>query len=104
MIRHLFKLLIILAIGAALFYVSRFWNFSLWGREGLFGIAELRPQGDLLDRWIGQLDRELRGFPALRPFELLIWVVGGFLILTWVQKIFDFLTPTEPRDEESKDE
>ena len=75
-------------LAAIFFYLSRFWFFSLWDRAGLFGIEDLRPQGGLLARW-------LRG-TSFAPFELLIWAVGGFLILTWAQKLYDRLTTPPP--------
>lgn len=79
--KRFLALLFIALIAAALFYISRFWGFSLWSRDGLFGIAELRPQGGLLARW-------LRG-TQFAPFELLIWAVAVFISLTWLQKLFD---------------
>ena len=82
--RRLFWMLLIIALGAAFFYISRFWDFRLWGREGLLGLEWLRPQRGLLARWLRGTD--------LAPFELLIWVVGVFLILTGLQKIFDRFT------------
>jgi len=84
MIRRLLWLLLIALLAGVLLYVSRFWGFQFWGREGLFGISTLRPQG-------GLLSQALRGTP-LAPFELLIWVVGVFLILTGLQNIYDRLT------------
>ena len=94
MIRHIVMLALMLLITAILLYLSRFWIFSWWGREGLFGFEALRPQGDLLSRWLRGTD--------FRPFELLLWVVGGFLILTWVQKIVDWLTPATPEQEDKE--
>ena len=82
--RKTLYLALVAMIAAILFYLSRFWFLSLWPRSGLFGIEELRPQGGLLARW-------LRGTDAA-PFELLIWAVGCFLILTWAQKAYDRLT------------
>ena len=71
-------------LAAILFYMSRFWFLSLWPRSGLFGFEALRPQGGLLGRW-------LRGTDAA-PFELILWAIGCFLILTWAQKLYDRLT------------
>ena len=79
--RRLFWMLVAIAAGAAFFYISRFWDFRLWGREGSWGIEALRPQGGLLARWLRGTD--------LAPFDLLIWVIGVFLILTALQKLFD---------------
>lgn len=72
-----------LLLGAVLFYVSRFWIFDLWPREGLFGIAALRPGGNLVQGWLG-------GTPFW-PFDLVIWAVIAFLLLTLAQKIADLL-------------
>lgn len=101
MIRRVAFLLISAFVGLIFYYISRFWSFRLWDREGLFGIEALRPQGGLLARW-------LRGTDAA-PFELLIWVTALFIALTFLQMIFDCLTPTptepdsntepEPRDD-----
>lgn len=78
--------LIVAALAATiLFYVSRFWFLRLWPRDGLFGIETLRPQGGLLGRWLRGTD--------LAPFELLIWAVGAFAVLTVLQKLFDLLNP-----------
>lgn len=67
--------------GMVFYYLSRFWGLSLWSRDGLFGLKQLSPNGGLLGRW-------LQGTP-LAPFELLIWIAGVFLILTYLQKGFD---------------
>ena len=83
MARRIFGLVVIAIIAVILLYLSRFWIFNLWGRDGLAGIAELRPDGGLLRQW-------LRGTP-FAPFELLIWAVGAFLILTWLQRAVDMM-------------
>ncbi len=82
----------ILAI--VLFYLSRFWFLSLWPRSGLLGIEALRPQGGLLGFW-------LRGTDAA-PFELLLWAILCFLVLTWAQKLYDRL-PTKSDTGEDHD-
>ena len=68
-------------------YVSRFWVFEWWGREGLFGVEELRRGGDLWRRWMNDL--------GLGPFDILFWAVGVFVVLTIVQKIWDAATPDD---------
>ncbi len=90
MIRRLVSLLLIAILGTVLWYLSRFWDFQLWGREGLFGLESLRPQGGLLAHW-------LRG-TRLAPFELLIWGAGVFLVLTLAEKLFDW-SSVPPRNE-----
>ena len=72
-------------LAAILYYVSRFWTFRLWPRDGLFGIDALRPQGGLVGQWVRGTD--------LAPFELLIWAVGAFLLLTVIQKLYDLMNP-----------
>jgi len=84
-------LILMLIVGIIVLYLSRFWIFDLWGREGLFGWRELRPGGGLLGRW-------LRGTPVA-PFELLVWAIGVFLILTYLQRFIDFLTPASSEDD-----
>jgi len=86
--RRVVLLILTAVLAVILFYVSRFWFLSLWPRAGLFGIAELRPQGGLVGQW-------LRGTDAA-PFELVLWGLGCFLVLTWVQKLVDW---TSPKDE-----
>jgi len=89
--KRILLLLIIFVLGTVMLYLSRFWIFDLWPRSGLFGIAELRPGGGLLGRW-------LRGTP-FAPFELLIWATGVFVILTWVQKFYDYAFAPSEKDE-----
>lgn len=90
MIGRILSLGVVAAITVVFYYVSRFWDFRLWGREGLFGIEELRPTGGLLARWLRGTD--------LAPFELLIWGIAAFLILSLLQKIFDLLRSTYKGD------
>ena len=95
MMRRVISLFIVTLVAAILFYISRFWYLSLWPRSGLFGLEQLRPQGGLLARWLGQTD--------LAPFELLIWAVAGFLILTYLQKLFDRFKRDDPEPGEPHD-
>ena len=78
---HLTKLIFMSITGLLLLYISRFWIFNWWDRPGLFGLKQLPPQGGLLQRWLRGTD--------LAPYELLIWVMAGFLVLTAIQKLFD---------------
>ncbi len=84
MSRRITWMLITIILMIPLFYISRFWIFDLWGRDGLFGIKALRPRGGLLAGW-------LRGTP-LAPFELLIWLASVFCVLTWLEKAYAKLT------------
>lgn len=81
--KRIFWLSIVALVGVILLYLSRFWFVSLWPRSGLFGVEALRPQGDLIAVWLRGTD--------LAPFELMIWAVGVFLILTVLQKLYDRL-------------
>ena len=83
--KRIFWILVTTGVAAILFYLSRFWTLSLWSRDGLFGIEALRPQGSLLGQW-------LRG-TEFAPFELVIWAVGAFLLLTLLQKFYDKTNP-----------
>lgn len=91
--KRIFSLLTVALVAMILLYVSRFWFLDIWPRSGLFGIEALRPDGGLLARW-------LRG-TQFAPFELLIWVGGGFAILTGLQRIIDRINPPPAPDEES---
>ena len=86
MIRRVLGPLLALAAFGLLFYASRYWVFRLW--EGpLFDIAILRPQG-------GVLGRLLRG-TEFTPFELVIWAIAAFAVLTILQWIYDRLPPSD---------
>jgi hypothetical protein len=84
MIHRLLWLLLMACVMLVLFYISRFWDFRLWSREGLWGIQALRPQGGLVAVW-------LRGTP-FAPFELIIWAIGSVLFLTGLQSLKDLFT------------
>jgi len=83
--KRLIWMAVVVFVAAVFFYLSRFWTLSLWPRSGLFGIEALRPQGSLVGQW-------LRG-TNFAPFELLIWAIGAFLVLTVLQKLYDRLNP-----------
>ena len=91
--KRVFLLLLMFLVGAIMLYLSRFWFLDLWPRSGLLGWEQLRPGGGLVGRW-------LRGTP-FAPFELLIWAVGVFIVLTWLQKLIDFIfrPPETPADD-----
>lgn len=82
-VKRIFGLLGAFVLAALLAYISRFWIFDLWARDGLFGIKILTPRG-------GILGNQLRG-TALAPFALLLWAVGAFLLLTVVQAVVNKL-------------
>lgn len=70
---------IVVCIAVALFYISRFWPFDLWTRQSWLAQLGLRPQGGLLQVW-------LRGTPFAQ-FELIIWAVASFVVLSWTEKL-----------------
>ena len=78
--KKIISLFIVAATGFVLLYISRFWLFDLWDGPGFFELKALPPQGGLLKTW-------LRG-TGLAPFELMIWAIGGFLILTLLERLF----------------
>jgi len=90
--KRVLMLLLVAIVGIILFYLSRFWFLNLWPRDGLFGLEELRPRGGLVGQW-------LRG-TKFAPFELLIWITGVFLLLTYLQKFIDFLLPEKTLEED----
>lgn len=92
MIRRIVLMLITGVLGLIAYYLSRFWDFRLWDRDGLLGIEALRPQGGLLARWLRGSD--------LAPFELMIWVLGVFLALSVLQWIFDRVSPNKDGHDE----
>lgn len=83
MMGRIFGILLAILFAAILLYVSRYWLFDLWGRDGLFGIEYLRPNGDLLRGWLGGT--------IWSPFDIVIWGIGAFLFLTLMQTIADRL-------------
>lgn len=93
--RHVVLLFLTFVVGVVLLYLSRFWFLDLWPRAGLFGIEELRPGGDLIRRW-------LRGTP-FAPFELILWAVGVFVVLTWIQKLYDSVVPSPQSPEDHQE-
>ena len=78
MIRWVFGMLLAVPAFAGLYYISRFWEFRLWGRDEFYG---LRPQGGYVGQWLRGTD--------FAPFELLIWGIGVFVILSILQKLYD---------------
>lgn len=83
--RRVTLMVITALIGIVLLYLSRFWWLSLWPREGLLGLEALHPAGDLVTRWLRRT--------MAAPFATLLWAVGVFLVLTWVQALIDRLWP-----------
>jgi len=70
-------ILLVACLAALLLYASPYWPLQLWGRPGLFGLSQLPPGGDLVGRW-------LRG-TMLAPFDVLVWAMGSFSVLSALQ-------------------
>ena len=77
-------LLLVAVLIAVFAYLSRFWVFTWWGREGLFGVEWLRAGGDLWRRWMNDL--------GLGPYDIVLWAVAGFVVLTVLQRLWDRFT------------
>ena len=79
-ITHILGITSVILLALVLLYLTRFWIFTdWWGRDGLLGFKELTSQGNFLTR-------ELRGAPY-QVFSLLLWLGGGFLVLSLLQTI-----------------
>ncbi|MGF1621074.1 MAG: hypothetical protein ACFCUR_10715 [Rhodomicrobiaceae bacterium] len=81
MITRIAGLLTAFLLAAFIAYASRYWIFDLWGREGLFGVSWLPPQGGLIRSWTGGT--------MWSPFDIILWGIAAFLLLTFVQAIRD---------------
>lgn len=77
--RRLVAVGLVVCVAAGLLYISRFWPFELWARQGWLDQAGWRPQGGMLLHW-------LRG-TQFAQFELLIWVTGSFVALSVTEKL-----------------
>lgn len=66
-------------------YASRYWIFRWWDRDGLLGIEALRPQGGVIRQW-------LRGTDAA-PYDIALWGVAVFLVLTILQAVWNRIFP-----------
>ena len=73
-------LLVTLIFGVICLYLSRFWLLTLWSRSDLGGW--LPPRGGLVSTWLRDL-----GGRDLASLELLVWVIGFFLLLTLLDKL-----------------
>ena len=71
--------------GFVCLYLSRFWIFSLWSRSDFGGFFS--PRGGLLSTWLRDF-----GGRDLAAFELLIWVIIFFLLLTLLERIFSYFS------------
>ncbi len=68
-------------LATAIFYASRYWSFRWWDRPGLLGWSELPPQGGLVRTW-------LRG-TSFAVYDIILWAIAAFILLTLVQKVAD---------------
>lgn len=82
--RWVIGIAVALGLAGAAAYLSPYWVFDWWGREGLAGVESLRPGGDLVSGW-------LRGGMAA-PFSLILWGLGVFTVLSVLNWLKDRLT------------
>ena len=72
-------IVLVVSVALVLLYISRFWPVELWGRPSVLAQIGLRPGGGLLLQW-------LRGTP-FSQFELLIWAIHTFAVLTLTERV-----------------
>ena len=82
--RRILGLFLALMLITLFAYLSRFWVFDWWGRDGLLGVEALRPGGDLWRRWMGDL--------GLGAFDVVLWGVAAFAALTLAEKLWSRLS------------
>ncbi|MEM7289016.1 MAG: hypothetical protein AAF412_01385 [Pseudomonadota bacterium] len=70
-------------VGLILLYISRFWPFEWWERPGLFGSRDLPPGGAVLRRWLNGTE--------FAPYDIILWFIIGFVVLTVLQSIIQNL-------------
>lgn len=79
MIGRVFGIAGVAFLVALVFYASRYWPFRWWDRPGLFGLEALPPQGGLVRGWVRGTD--------FATFDIVLWAIGAFLLLSLVQAI-----------------
>ncbi|ETX13216.1 hypothetical protein OCH239_12905 [Roseivivax halodurans JCM 10272] len=88
--RRLVALSLAILGGVAVAFASRFWVLPLWS-GGLFGIDALPAEGGLVRRW-------LQGTP-FAPFELIVWLAGGVLLLSATEALTAWFAPPGSTDD-----
>lgn len=83
--RRIFGPLLFLFLTLALAYISRFWPFRLWGPEPLFGV--LPPGGDLWRSWMRMV--------GIGAYDLILWGLFAFALLTGVERLWTRLAKHE---------
>ncbi|MEM0946384.1 MAG: hypothetical protein AAGK37_03190 [Pseudomonadota bacterium] len=86
MIRRVVAPLLSVAALVLIFYASRYWFLRLWDGP-LLDIAALRPQGGVVGQFVRGTD-----FAA---FDLILWAIGAFLLLSFLQWVVDRLPPSD---------
>lgn len=85
--RLILQILIVLIAATVLLYISRFWPFEWWERKSFLAESGLRPDGNMLRIW-------LRGTPVA-SFDLVIWILICFPVLSVVEKICQLFRPKQ---------
>lgn len=81
--RRIAGILIATVFAVAIVYTSRYWIWQFWPRGGVWGIELLRPQG-------GLVRQALRGTP-LATFDILLWALGWFAVLSLFQVLWSYV-------------
>lgn len=77
--KRVLAIFIVVLVSVALLYLSRFWPFQLWSGRSPLGQLGLRPGGNMIAVW-------LRG-TSLAQFDLILWGVGSFMVLSWTERL-----------------
>lgn len=75
---HIIALVFTVGISVALIYLSRFWIWTApWSNDGLLGIKDVSPYGDVLRRWLSGT--------WFRDFDIVIWGLAAIVLLSLLQ-------------------
>ena len=93
LVSGLFGLALAALIAAVATYVSRFWTWRFWDKDGLFGVELLRRDGDLLRRNLRDVFNPA-GVGELNALDIVIWGLLIFLVLSLLQWLWSKLAPS----------
>jgi len=80
-------------LAAAFLYASRFWTWRFWSNDGLFGWMFLGRDGDILRRNLRDVAQSA-GYGEINAFDVVIWGLLIFLILSVLQWLWNLLAPS----------
>ena len=82
--KRIFGLLVSILLTFLLLYTSRFWIWQApWSNDGLFGIKQLSPRGDVIRQFVRGTD--------LSVFDLLVWFAFAIFLLSFTQWLYDLI-------------